>query len=127
MIQQTEKYLVNVVDAKRKSADFLGLRANQFYFCKASTHQNFISNMPSTMRTPACIFWINNLAFKLETLILWIMALHYLKMGFVPHQRHGKHWRTTGLSCVIVASALVQRVPTKRPKYTVLRFANVRD
>ena len=40
MIQQAEKYLVNVVDAKSKSRNFQELRANQFCFCKARTHQN---------------------------------------------------------------------------------------
>ena len=44
MIQQAEKYLVNVVDAKSKSRNFQELRANQFYFCEASTRQN----LPST-------------------------------------------------------------------------------
>ena len=40
IIQQAEKYLVNVVDAKSKARNFQELRANQFYFCEASTHQN---------------------------------------------------------------------------------------
>ena len=67
MIQQAEKYLVNVVDAKSKSRNFQELRTNQFYFCKASTHQNLPTtseglkphiqlNVPTTMHTQPCIF-----------------------------------------------------------------------
>ena len=67
MIQQAEKYVVNVVDAKSKSRNFQELRANQFYFCKASTHQSLPPtieglkphiqlNVPTTMHTQPCIF-----------------------------------------------------------------------
>ena len=54
------------------------------------------------------------------------MALHFLKIEFFSHQHHGKKWRHTGLSCAIVGHALVQSVPTEKPKYTVLYFANVK-
>ena len=86
MIQQVEKYLVNIVDAESKLGNFQELCANQFYFCKASTHQNLLptgeSLKPRIQHTYYNTYTTvhilgGNLAFKLETLILWIMALHF--------------------------------------------------